>query len=136
MKQTKLTANDRGRHAELLAATALLANGYSVLEPVSPQPYDLAIRDRYTLDTYYVQIKTALLRGEPNDLKRYGREYLRISGARNSGDVYLRDEVDYVIAVWDGECYVFANREISEYWISVDELKTDASRWKKLETFI
>src|SRR5690625_1496021 len=99
MKQTKLTANDRGRHAELLAATALLANGYSVLEPVSPQPYDLAIRDPYTLDTYYVQIKTALLRAEPNDLKRYGREYLRISGARNSGDVYLRDEVDYFIAV-------------------------------------
>lgn len=126
----ELSSNERGKHAELLAATALLANGYSVLEPISPQPYDLAIRNPYTSETKYVQIKTAYLRNSEKDVERYGKEYLRVPGARSSGKVYAKHEVDLFVAVWDGEVYLFPNREKSEYWITPEQLSI---RWTKLE---
>lgn len=127
MTQVKRTSNDKGKHAELLAQTALLANGYSVMEPISPQPYDLAARNPQTQETVYFQVKTAFLRDE----ERYGGEYLVVKGARNNGKVYEKDEVDRFIAVWNGTCYVFPNREVSEYWVrpwQVDE------KWTKLGT--
>lgn len=128
MSLTTITrsSNDKGRHAELLAQTALLANGYSVLEPISPQAYDLAIREPITGETSYVQVKTAFLRDE----KRYGGEYIVVRGAKNSGDVYLTDEVDYFIAVWQGVCYMFPNREISEYWVRPEQLGV---KWERLD---
>jgi len=122
----ELTSNVKGRHAELLAQTALLANGYSVLEPISPQPYDLAIRHPETGETSYVQIKTAFLRDEP----RYGGEYVVVRGAKNNGQTYTKKEVDYFAAVWDDEVYLFPNREKSEYWIRPKDL---ASKWTLLE---
>ena len=127
MDAIKRTSNDKGKHAELLAQTALLANGYSVMEPISPQPYDLAARNPQTQETVYFQVKTAFLRDE----ERYGGEYLVVKGARNNGKVYEKDEVDRFIAVWNGTCYVFPNREVSEYWVrpwQVDE------KWTKLGT--
>ena len=127
MDAIKRTSNDKGKHAELLAQTALLANGYNVLEPISPQPYDLAARNPQTQETVYFQVKTAFLRDE----ERYGGEYLVVKGARNNGKVYEKDEVDRFIAVWNGTCYVFPNREVSEYWVrpwQVDE------KWTKLGT--
>ena len=127
MDAIKRTSNDKGKHAELLAQTALLANGYNVLEPISPQPYDLAARNPQTQETVYYQVKTAFLRDE----ERYGGEYLVVKGARNNGKVYEKDEVDRFIAVWNGTCYVFPNREVSEYWVrpwQVDE------KWTKLGT--
>ena len=125
----ELSSNIKGRHAELLAQTALLANGYSVLEPISPQPYDLAIRHPETGETSYVQIKTAFLRDEP----RYGGEYVVVRGAKNNGQTYTREEVDHFAAVWDGEVYLFPNREISEYWVRPAELGV---KWQRLSTDI
>src|SRR5690625_1468935 len=121
-----LSSTERGKHAELLAATALLANGYSVMEPISPQPYDLAIRHPQTGETSYVQIKTAFSRNE----ERYGGEYIVVRGAKNSGKVYTREEVDYFVAVWQGEVYLFPNREIKEYWIRPDKL---SEKWTKMD---
>lgn len=121
----ELSSNERGKHSELLAATALLANGYSVLEPISPQPYDLAIRNPQTGETSYVQIKTAYLRDE----LRYGGEYVVVRGAKNSGKVYTKEEVDYFVAVWDCEVYLFPNREVSEYWVKPKDM---ATKWTKL----
>jgi|SRR5690625_1940949 len=123
---TELSSNERGKHAELLAATALLANGYSVMEPISPQAWDLAIRHPITGETSYVQVKTAFSRNE----ERYGGEYIVVRGAKNSGRVYTREEVDYFIAVWDGKAYLFPNREKSEYWIRPKDL---ATKWTELE---
>ena len=125
----ELSSNIKGRHAELLTQTALLANGYSVLEPISPQPYDLAIRHPETGETSYVQIKTAFLRDEP----RYGGEYVVVRGAKNNGQTYTKKEVDYFAAVWDGEVYLFPNREISEYWVRPAELGV---KWQRLSTDI
>src|SRR5699024_2879762 len=127
MTANELSSNEKGRHAELLAQTAFLANGYSVLEPISPQPYDLAIRNPSTHETAYVQVKTAFLREE----KRYGGAYLVVRGAQNSGRIYSKDDVDMFAAVWDGDVYLFPNREISEYWTRLDEVGT---KWTRIET--
>lgn len=126
MGEIGLSSTERGKHAELLAATALLANGYSVMEPISPQPYDLAIRHPQTGETSYVQIKTAFSRDE----ERYGGEYIIVRGAKNSGKVYTLEEVDYFVAVWQGDVYLFPNREIKEYWIRPDKL---SEKWTKLD---
>src|SRR5699024_8651492 len=119
-----LTSNERGKHSELLAATSLLANGYTVLEPIAPEPLDLATK-RDGEPVKLVQVKTAFLRDE----KRYGGEYIVVRGAKSNGKVYGKDEVDYFVAVWQGDCYLFPNREISEYWVRPYEL---SERWVKL----
>lgn len=122
----ELSSNEKGRHAELLAQMALLANGWIVLEPISPQPYDLAIRRPDGGETKYVQVKTGFLRDE----ERYGGEYVVVRGARNNGSVYKKSEVDYFAAVWDGEVYLFPNREVSEYWTRPTDL---ATKWALLD---
>lgn len=121
----ELTSNNKGRHAELIAQTALLANGYIVMEPIAPEPFDLAVKRIGEDQTFYVQVKTAYLRDEP----RYGGEYIVVRGAKNNGKVYTESEVDYFIAVWQGRAYLFPNREISEYWIRLDDM---SSKWTEL----
>lgn len=127
--QSPLSSTEKGRHAELLAQTALLAAGYVVMEPIAPEPFDMAIRRKDTKETSYVQVKTAFLRDED----RYRGDYIVVRGAKNSGKVYTRDEVDYFVAVWDGEVYIFPNREVSEYWIRPEQLD---EKWTKLSTEI
>lgn len=114
----KYTSNEKGRHAELLAQTALIANGYTVLEPVTTEAYDLAVRRKSDGKTLYVQVKTASVRNE----ERYGGEYVVVKGAKNNGKVYTRDEADYFIAIYGGDVYMFPNREISEYWVKSCEV--------------
>lgn len=127
--QSPLSSTEKGRHAELLAQTALLAAGYVVMEPIAPEPFDMAIRRKDTKETSYVQVKTAFLRDED----RYRGDYIVVRGAKNSGKVYTRDEVDYFVAVWDGEVYIFPNREVLEYWIRPEQLD---EKWTKLSTEI
>src|SRR5690625_7957772 len=96
---SKRSSNDKDKHAELLAQTALLANGWSVLEPISPQPYDLAARCPLTGEIIYVQVKTAYLRDSERDIERYGKAYLRVPVARNMGRKDEFGEVDFFISV-------------------------------------
>src|SRR5690625_2551800 len=124
----EMTSNARGRHSELLAQTAFLANGFEVSEPVTPLPYDLIVRNPVTNEILTVQVKTAFLRDE----ERYGSVYLVVRGARNSGQVYEAEDVDMCAAVWDGEVYIFPNREVSEYWERLDKVETGIGDWTKL----
>lgn len=124
---TPLTPIEKGRHSELLAQTALLANGYTVLEPIAPEPFDLAIKRIGDKETFYVQVKSAFTRDE----ERYGGKYVVVKGAKNNGAVYTKVEVDYFIAIYDGEVYMFPNRERSEYWIRPEHI---SDKWTKLET--
>lgn len=126
---TELTPSEKGRHAELIAATALLANGFTVMEPIAPEPFDMAIKRIGEKETKYIQVKTAFLRNE----KRYGGEYLVVRGAKNNGKVYTKEEVDFFIAVWDGKAYMFPNRCVSEYWIKPKDL---AVKWTELKAGI
>lgn len=121
----KLSTNDKGRHAELLAQTALLANGYTVLEPIAPEPFDLAVKPPGSRKTKYVQVKTAFMRNE----ERYGGKYIVVRGVKHNGNIYTKDEVDYFVAVWEGKVYMFPNREIKEYWVRPSELGT---KWFEL----
>src|SRR5690625_3371356 len=112
-------------HIVVLDATTMPPIGECALAAISPQPYDLAIRHPETGESSYVQVKTAFTRDE----KRYGGKYVVVRGHKRNGDVYTRDEVDYFIAIYDGDVYMFPNREISEYWVKLDDI---ASRWTKL----
>lgn len=116
-----------GRHSELIAQTALLANGYTVLEPIVAEPFDLAITRKGDGTIKRVQVKTAIKRS------RGGREYLVIRGMRNNGKVYEKDDCDYFIGVYENRVYMTPNRIISEYWCGLDELET---KWTRLFTTI
>lgn len=112
-----LNSNERGAHSELLAQTALIANGYEVLLPLTDSmPYDMAFR--VGGETYFVQVKTGYVRDE----ERYNGQWITVKGARNNGRVYDKGNVDYFIMVWRDKCYLFPNREIREYWFREHEL--------------
>lgn len=116
----------KGRHSELLAQTALLANGWSVSEPVAPEPFDLVVRAPGTTDWQTVQIKSARIRGDRNgEIVCYAR--------KNNGKPYDKQDCDKFIAVLNGEVFMFDNREISEYWVGADSID---AKWTRLSTGI
>jgi len=116
-----------GRHSELIAQTALLANGYTVLEPIVPEPFDLAITRKGDGTIRRIQIKTILKRNKS------GNDWFVIRGKKNNGAVYTEDDCDYFIGVYDNAVYMTPNREISEYWSSIDNAETT---WTRLYTTI
>ena len=118
-----MTATEKGKYTELLAQTALLANGWTVLEPIAAEPFDLAITKIRSRKTYYVQVKTSFRRNE----ERYNGEYVVVRGTKGNGDVYSIDEVDYFVTSVDNDVYMFPNGEKSEYWVkskNVDKVWT------------
>jgi hypothetical protein len=113
----------KGRHSELLAQTALLANGWSVAEPIAPEPYDLVARAPGSTEWQRIQIKSARVRDDRNgEVVCYAR--------KNNGKNYDADDCDLFIAVLNSDVYMFANRGISEYWVGADNI---AEKWTKLE---
>jgi hypothetical protein len=113
----------KGRHSELLAQTALLANGWSVAEPIAPESFDLVARAPGSADWVRIQIKTARVRDDRNgEIVCYTR--------KNNGQVYGAEDCDLFIAVLNGDVYLFENRSISEYWVTADNI---AEKWTKLE---
>jgi hypothetical protein len=113
----------KGRHSELLAQTALLANGWQVAEPIAPEPYDLVAKAPGSAEWQTIQIKTARARDDRNgEIVCYAK--------KNNGEVYGRQDCDLFIAVLNGEVYMFENRNLTEYWVSADKV---AEKWAKLE---
>lgn len=121
------TSASIGRHSELIAQTALLANGYTILEPVVPEPFDLAITRKGDSTIRRIQIKTILKRNKS------GRDWYVIRGKKNNGEVYDTEDCDYFIGVYENRVYMTPNRMISEYWSAVDEVE---SKWERLLTTI
>lgn len=117
----------KGRHAELIAIAALMANGWTVLEPAVPDVFDLGITRPGWTKFKRVQVKTARLR------QKDGVSWVVVNGSRNNGKVYTPDEVDYFIGIYDGVAYMFKNRVISEYWVKPAEID---ERWTRLEVSI
>lgn len=122
---TPMTTAAVGRHSELLAITALLANGYTVLEPAVPEPFDLAITKRGQSEIVRIQVKTALFRVKD------GIEYYVSKGKKNNGVVYGKDDCDIFIAVIGNDVYMFDNTEITEYWVRADDIE---GKWTRLTT--
>lgn len=116
-----------GRHSELLATTALLANGWTVMESVAPEVFDLGItRPGMGREFYRVQVKTARRRDDRNG-------EVVVYAKKNKGEIYTKAEADYIIGILDGEVFMFENREIGEYWTTeavIDE------KWTRLSTGI
>ncbi len=115
-KTAQLSSNEKGTHAELLAAIALHANGWAVSTPFGDQAYDLSFRRVDSKRTYYGQVKTAQLRDSDEDKRKYNGEWIVVKGAKNNGERYSQEEVDYFLAVWDGKVYMFPNEMQREYW--------------------
>ena len=119
--EISLSTSSIGRHSELLAMAALIANGWSVSEPTVPEAYDLlAYKDGLTVKA---QVKTIKQR------TRDGIDYYVIRGLKNSGQVYDLSDCDVFIGVV-GDCVYMADcRSISEYWVRADEVD---DKWRKL----
>lgn len=120
-----LTTASIGRHSELLAQTALLANGWTVLESIVPEPFDLAVTKRGDNRICRIQIKTLIQRN------KNGIDYYVLKGKKNNGDIYDKHDCDIFIGVYHNVVYLVENRCIGEYWIRVDEV---AEKWTELPT--
>jgi len=114
MTQNELSTSTIGRHSELLAMVALLADGWSVSEPTVPEAHDLLASKNG--QQMRVQVKTIKQR------EKGGVPYYVIRGLKNSGDVYSLSDCDAFIGVVGEHVYLTENREITDYWVKVDEV--------------
>lgn len=120
MKQ--LESSVVGRMSEYLAINALLVSGWEVCEPVTVKSYDLLARPKGTHEWLKIQVKTAFVRNDRNgDVVVYAK--------KGNGSTYTKDEADYFIAVLGSRCFLFENREITEYWSSQTNL---LKKWVEL----
>lgn len=101
----------KGTHSELLAITALLANGWDVAEPVSPRVFDIVAKPPNSYTWEQIQVKTARARQDRNG-------EVVVYAKRNNGTVYTLEDARYIIGIYEGEVYIFDNREIGEYWVN------------------
>jgi len=117
----------KGRHAELVAITALLANGFIVMEPTAPDVFDLGITRPGWTEYKRVQVKTARPR------EKEGVDWIIVTGKKSNGDNYSLNEIDYFIGVYNGVAYMFRNEGLTEYWCKMSELDI---KWTRLDASI
>lgn len=122
-----LSSTSKGSHAELIAASAFIAAGWCVLEPIVPDTFDLAVTLPGSKELTRIQIKMISKR------TREGVDYFVIKGRRNTGNPYTREETDLFAGIYEGKVYVTENRVISEYWCRVDEAET---KWLRLDPLL
>ena len=116
-----LSTSTVGEHSELLAQAALLADGWTVHKPITPEAHDLlAVKGGNVLR---IQVKTIKLR------ERDDTAYYVIRGLKNNGAVYSQTDCDAFIGVIGEHVYLTECRAISEYWCKVDEV---SERWRYL----
>jgi hypothetical protein len=114
----------KGRYSELLAQTALLANGWTVAEPITPEPYDIIARNPKNGRWVSFQVKTARIRDD-----RKGE--IVVYAKKNNGKAYTLEETDFFIGVLGQDVYMFKNRGIGEYWVKPNMVER---KWRKLTT--
>lgn len=119
-------SSNRGTHSELIAMTALLAAGYEVADPVASEVYDLVAKEPETGEWRTFQVKSLRYRADKGG---EGGGYYVLNGTRNSGETYGPDEVDYMIGVLDGACYLVPCTGQTEYWASAGAID---GKWRKL----
>lgn len=118
---TALSTSTIGRHSELLAMAALLADGWSVSEPTVPEAHDLLASKNG--QQMRIQVKTIKQR------EKDGVPYYVIRGLKNNGDVYSLTDCDAFIGVVGEHVYLAENRCLSEYWAKVSEVD---EKWRYL----
>lgn len=120
----EMTSTEKGRMAELIAMTAFMARGYTVMEPISAETWDFAATHKESHEHIRAQVKTITKR------VRDGVEYYVCKGRRNTGAPYSLAECDVFVGVYEGAVYLLDNRELSEYWVRVDEAD---SKWHRMD---
>jgi len=117
-----LSTSTVGEHSELLAQAALLADGWTVHKPITPEAHDLlAVKGENVLR---IQVKTIKQR------EKDGVPYYVIRGLKNNREVYSLSDCDAFIGVVGEHVYLAENRCLSEYWAKVDEA---SEKWKRLD---
>lgn len=116
----------KGRHSELLAQTALLANGWQVSEPIAPEPYDLVAREPISGKWFTIQVKTARIREDRNGA-------IVVNAKKGNGTAYTLADTDLFIGVLGNDVFMFKNRELGEYSIAPDKLYNS---WQWMDTRI
>ncbi|WP_427110891.1 group I intron-associated PD-(D/E)XK endonuclease [Lysinibacillus xylanilyticus] len=121
MTQNELSTSTIGRHSELLAMAALLADGWSVSEPTVPEAHDLiAVKGEESLR---IQVKTIKQR------EKDGVPYYVIRGLKNNREVYSLSDCDAFIGVVGEHVYLAENKQLTEYWAKVSEVN---EKWRYL----
>lgn len=120
-----LSSSSVGRHSELLAMAALIADGWCVHEATTPEAHDLLASKTVEGITQYqrIQVKTIVAR------ERDGHKYYVIRGLKNSRQPYTAADCDAFIGVIDGRVFLTENRGISEYWVLAEEA---SEKWREL----
>lgn len=127
MENPELSSTTKGTHSELIAATAFLAAGWKVLEPIVPDTYDFALTQDGSHEIVKVQVKMLAKR------TRDGIDWFVLKGRRNTGNPYTMDECDVFAGIYDGKVYVTENRVLSEYWVKVEDAD---ERWLRLDPLL
>ena len=118
---TTLSTSTIGRHSELLAMAALLADGWSVSEPTVPEAHDLLASKNG--QQMRIQVKTIKQR------EKDSVPYYVIRGLKNNREVYSLSDCDAFIGVVGEHVYLAENRCLSEYWAKVSEVD---EKWRYL----
>ena len=114
----------KGAHSQLICATALIANGWEVAEPLVTEAYDLVAKPPNSDEWKQIQVKTAKVRADRGNA-------VVVAGTKNNGSPYTENEVDYMAGVMEnGDVYIFECRGLKEYWATPNTI----AKWVKLTT--
>lgn len=119
-----------GGASESLAKAIFMANGFTVFEPVVPEPYDIIVFTQSHNSkkiSFSIQIKTIKWRKDGDYESR-----MVIRGAPNSGIPYSKDDVDYILGIdlQSAKGYLIPNNEQLEYTAINTEVAK--SKWTEL----
>lgn len=113
-----------GTHSELRVMLALLANGYEVSQPIASEVYDLSVRNPRNGEHFTVQVKTARVREDRDGA-------IVVTARKSNGQIYTREDCDYLAGVTEDAVYLIPNVEQTEYWAKPDSID---AKWTRLET--
>jgi hypothetical protein len=116
-----------GKHAELIARTALLANGWITGKTDTDEAFDIVARDPVSREWRTFQVKCIRQRHD-----RGGD--LVVNAKKSNGEPYTLSDADYIVGVLGAEgapprVYMFENRGLGEYWCRQTHA---AQRWVEL----
>lgn len=117
------TTGVTGTVSELIAACALLDNGFEVSKPLLVSVYDFLALDPITDKCLKIQVKTAYARKDRG-------EYIVVYSKKGDKKPYTLKEADFIVAVHGLDVYMFRNTGQREYWCKKSEL---GNKWRYLK---
>lgn len=122
-----ISTQTKGTHSQLIAASALLAKGYGVSEPMVDEGYDFVVYDKEKGKFLKAQVKTIFHRTDKKS------DYYVVFARRGKKRAYTKEEADVLIGVYGNEVYLIENIGNQEYWSKPHEANT---KWEQLSPFM